>query len=44
MATRWDNSGVMEDILRLRHEAAQLLEFRSYAEYALSTRMAHQRR
>jgi oligopeptidase A len=40
-AGRWDNSGVMEDILRLRHEAAKLLEFRSYAEYALSTRMAH---
>src|SRR6202023_946202 len=34
-------SGVMEDILRLRHEAARLLDFRSYAEYALSTRMAH---
>ncbi|MDB6091372.1 MAG: oligopeptidase [Gammaproteobacteria bacterium] len=40
-AGRWDNSAVMEDILRLRHEAARLLEFRSYAEYALSTRMAH---
>jgi oligopeptidase A len=31
---------VMENILRLRHEAARLLDFRSYAEYALSTRMA----
>jgi oligopeptidase A len=31
----------MEDILRLRHEAAQLLDFKSYAEYALATRMAH---
>jgi oligopeptidase A len=40
-AGRWDNSGVMEEILRRRHEAARLLEFRSYAEYALSTRMAH---
>jgi oligopeptidase A len=39
-AGRWDNSAVMEDILRLRHEAAQLLDFRSYAQYALSTRMA----
>ena len=38
---RWDNSGVMEDILRKRHEAARVLDFRSYAEYALSTRMAH---
>ncbi|MBV8804035.1 MAG: M3 family metallopeptidase [Sinobacteraceae bacterium] len=40
-AGRWDNSGVMEEILRLRHEAAQLLDFKNYAEYALSTRMAH---
>lgn len=36
----FDNTAVMEDILRLRHEAAQLLEFRSYAEYALANRMA----
>jgi oligopeptidase A len=40
-ANRWDNSAVMEDIMRLRHEAAQLLDFRNYADYALSTRMAH---
>ena len=39
-AGRWDNSEVMEHILRLRHEAAQLLGFRNYAEYALATRMA----
>ena len=39
-AGRWDNSAVMDDILRLRHEAAQLLGFGSYAEYALATRMA----
>ena len=39
-AGRWDNSEVMDNILRLRHEAARLLDFRSYAEYALSTRMA----
>lgn len=39
-AGRWDNSPVMENILRLRHEAARLLEFDSYAEYALATRMA----
>jgi len=39
-AGRWDNSKVMDNILRLRHEAARLLDFRSYAEYALSTRMA----
>jgi oligopeptidase A len=35
-----DNGPVMEDILRLRHEAARLLEFPSYADYALATRMA----
>jgi oligopeptidase A len=40
-AGRWDNSAVMEDILRRRHEAARLLDFANYAEYALATRMAH---
>jgi oligopeptidase A len=40
-AGRWDNSTVMEQILRRRHEAARLLDFRNYAEYALATRMAH---
>jgi oligopeptidase A len=40
-AGRWDNSAVMEDILRRRHEAARLLDFRHYTEYALATRMAH---
>ncbi|HVH84384.1 MAG TPA: M3 family metallopeptidase, partial [Steroidobacteraceae bacterium] len=39
-AGRWDNSSVMEEILRRRHEAARLLDFRNYAEYALATRMA----
>src|SRR5688572_12719732 len=39
-AGRWDNSQVMENILRLRHEAARLLDFSNYAEYALATRMA----
>ncbi|HEY1900033.1 MAG TPA: M3 family metallopeptidase [Steroidobacteraceae bacterium] len=37
---QWDNSQVMEDILRVRYELAQLLEFSSYADYALATRMA----
>ena len=40
-AGRWDNSAVMEDILRKRHELARLLDFPNYADYALSTRMAH---
>jgi oligopeptidase A len=39
-AGRWDNAEVMENILRLRHEAARLLDFSNYAEYALATRMA----
>jgi oligopeptidase A len=30
----------MDNLLRLRHEAAQLLEFPNYAAYALATRMA----
>jgi len=39
-AGRWDNSPVMGEILQRRHEAARLLEFPNYAEYALATRMA----
>jgi oligopeptidase A len=37
---KYDNTQVMEDILRLRHEAARLLDFPSFAEYALANRMA----
>ncbi len=40
-AGRWDNSGVMEEILRRRHEVARLLDYPNYAQYALATRMAH---
>jgi oligopeptidase A len=40
-AGRWDNSAVMEEILKRRHEAARLLDFNNYADYALATRMAH---
>jgi oligopeptidase A len=39
-AGRFDNTQVMEEILRLRHEAAALLDFHNYAEYALANRMA----
>ncbi len=39
-AGKFDNSAVMEKILALRHEAAQLLDFPNYAAYALATRMA----
>lgn len=37
----WDNTLVMERILALRHEKAQLLGFNNYAEYSLSTKMAN---
>lgn len=40
-AGKYDNTTVIEDILRLRHESAQLLDFKSFAEYALADRMAH---
>jgi oligopeptidase A len=39
-AGRWDNSQVMADILRLRHEMARLLNYANFADYALATRMA----
>jgi len=39
-AGKWDNSQVMEDILALRHELAQLLGYSSYAERSLVTKMA----
>src|SRR5690606_15567111 len=37
---KFDNTQVMEDLLRLRHEAAQLLGYPNYAAYALARRMA----
>ena len=40
-AGQWDNSQLMEEILALRHEKAQLLGFRNYAELSLATKMAH---
>ncbi|AMK77308.1 MULTISPECIES: oligopeptidase A [Methylomonas] len=39
-AGQWDNSEIMEQILALRHEKAQLLGFNNYAEYSLATKMA----
>ncbi|NIR61269.1 MAG: oligopeptidase A [Gammaproteobacteria bacterium] len=39
-AGRFDNTEVMERILALRHEAARLLGFHSYADYSLATKMA----
>ncbi|HZT03184.1 MAG TPA: M3 family metallopeptidase [Steroidobacteraceae bacterium] len=40
-AGKWDNAQVMEQILRKRYDAARILGFANYAEYALATRMAH---
>ncbi|HNR21956.1 MAG TPA: M3 family metallopeptidase [Steroidobacteraceae bacterium] len=40
LAGRWNNTQVMDDILRLRHEAATVLGFANFADYALATRMA----
>jgi oligopeptidase A len=39
-AGKFDNTPVMRQILALRHESAQLLDFPNYAAYALATRMA----
>jgi oligopeptidase A len=37
---QWDNSRLIERILALRHEAANLVGFGNYAEYSLATKMA----
>jgi oligopeptidase A len=39
-AGRWDNTTVIEDILRVRYELANLLGFANYAEYSLAIKMA----
>ena len=39
-AGHWDNGPVLERILALRHELAQLLGFQDYSEYSLATKMA----
>ena len=39
-AGQWDNSKVMEEILKLRYEAARLLGFANFAERSLETKMA----
>jgi oligopeptidase A len=39
-AGQWDNTPVMEEILALRHEVAQLLGFKNYAERSIATKMA----
>ena len=39
-AGQWNNQPVMEEILQLRLEMAQLLGFKHYAEYSLASKMA----
>lgn len=39
-AGRWDNTQIMEQILRTRYDVAMLLGFSNYAEYSLATKMA----
>ena len=38
---QWDNTQIMNDLLALRHEKAQLLGFNNYAELSLATKMAN---
>jgi oligopeptidase A len=37
---KYDNSEVMKNIVRIRSELASILDFTSYAEYSLATKMA----
>lgn len=39
-AGKWDNTPIMEEILKIRHEIAKLVGFTNYAEYSLATKMA----
>lgn len=39
-AGKWDNTKVMEEILRIREEMAHLVGFENYATYSLATKMA----
>ncbi|MFZ7174393.1 oligopeptidase A [[Pasteurella] aerogenes] len=39
-AGKWDNSAIMEEILQLRVELAKLLDFNTYTELSLATKMA----
>lgn len=39
-AGTWDNTEIMENLLALRHEEAQMLGFANFAELSLATKMA----
>lgn len=40
-ANKYDNSKIMDQLLNIRYNLAQLLNFKSYAEYSLATKMAN---
>ncbi|HBC71910.1 MAG TPA: oligopeptidase A [Coxiellaceae bacterium] len=37
---KWDNTKIIEEILKIRSKLAKLLSFKNYAEYSLATKMA----
>lgn len=39
-AGRWDNTQIMNDILKIRYEIANLVGYKNFAEYSLTTKMA----
>jgi oligopeptidase A len=39
-AGQWDNGPLIDEILALRHEAARLVGFKTFAEFSLATKMA----
>lgn len=39
-ANKWDNTPVMSNLLKARHELAQLVGFKNFADYSLATKMA----
>jgi len=40
LGDRWNNSNLMQQILALRHELANIVGFANYAEYSIATKMA----
>ena len=40
-ANEFDNSGIMDELLNLRHELANLLDFDNYSQLSLATKMAN---
>ena len=38
---KFDNSAIIDELLKLKHELAQLLDFNNYAERSLATKMAN---